>query len=147
MQLPAYDLYTSDDSLIYEFDSISPAKTIRKVIAYDPFPDNPQVFNLSLGDKLADGTVNDLVRSNNDDLEKVMATVAKTLLTFFNRYPDSLVYFKGSTDSRTRLYQIVLAQELEQARQWFIIEGITPDGIEKFTLSKTYQAFLLRLKK
>lgn len=104
MQLSAYDLYTSNDSLTYEFDSVSPARTIRKVITYDPFPDNPQVFNLSLGDKLADGTVNDLVRSNNDDLEKVMATVAKTLLAFFSRYPDCLVYFKGSTDSRTRLF-------------------------------------------
>jgi hypothetical protein len=71
------------DKLIFVFESISDRKTITKVISYTVFPDQPELYNLFLGDVLPDGSLCDTQISNNDDLEKILATVIQTMLLFF----------------------------------------------------------------
>jgi hypothetical protein len=147
MNAPAYEFLTTSDALAFEFDSVSATRTIRKVVVYDRFPNVPFLFNLSLADQCPDGFLDDLARTNNDDLERVMATVGQTLFVFFERYPNAVVYFTGSTEARTRLYQIIIAKELADAQQWFVIQGVTNDGAESFQPNKSYKAFLLTWKK
>ncbi len=42
---------------------------------------------------------------NNPDKEKILATVAATVVEFTNHFPYVMVYAKGSNAARTRLYQ------------------------------------------
>jgi hypothetical protein len=117
MRDSAYSFHHSEDCLSFEFDSVSAEKTIRKVVVYKRFPNGLPVFNLSLSDKGEDGSFDDLARSSNNDLVEVMATVVQTLFVFFERYPESAVYFRGSTPARTRLYQIIIHKELDEAQR------------------------------
>ncbi len=100
MKQEFYKYEIDKDCLLFRFESRSIEKTIQKIITYTPFPDNPEVYNLALGDILKNGEVSDLSVSNNDDMQKVMATVVRTMLRFFEKYPDNFVYFKGSTPER-----------------------------------------------
>ena len=142
MKHPVYPVISSDDSLRFEFDSVSDTQTIRKVVLYARYADTV-IFNLAMGDLLNEGTLDGQVRSNNADMDTVMATVVHTLLLFFKQYPGSLVYFEGSTASRTRLYQIIISRELDEASRLFLIQGIRNHEPEPFRIGQSYQAFLL----
>ena len=64
-------------------------------------------FNLGFGDQdESTGKINDLTISNNSDTDRILATVAATILEFTAHFPDAIVYVKGSTPARTRLYQM-----------------------------------------
>lgn len=144
MQIEAYKIIAAEDALTFEFDSISSSRVVRKVVVFGRFPDNPDVFNLALGDKLPDGSVDDLARTNNNDMDKVMATVVQSLFLFFDRHPTSIVYFTGSTQARTRLYQIIIAKELAVAQHLFTISGLRNGTPEPFEPNQPYDAFLLQ---
>ncbi|WP_440590452.1 DUF6934 family protein [Nibrella viscosa] len=60
------------------------------------------------------GAYSDLVISNNNDMPKVLATVAQTLVAFFRLRPTSSVIFRGSTPSRTRLYRMAIAKSFDR---------------------------------
>jgi hypothetical protein len=139
--------YISDEScLLFEFNSISDLKIIRKIIAYSPFPDNPNLFNLALGDLLANGEVSDMSVSNNSDMEKVIATVIQTMFHFFKKHPDCLIYIIGSTAERTRLYRIIIAREITEANKYFQIYGVIESEIESFHPNRSYDSFVIGLR-
>lgn len=66
-----------------------------------------------MGDIDESGDINVFSKSNNGNMEAVLATVIKIITHFFKHYPDAKVYVKGSTPARTRLYQITAEQELK----------------------------------
>ena len=138
-----YPLKQSEDTMLFEFSSIGPNGIIHKIIKYQSITD--RLYNLALGDKQADGSVDDLTVSNNNDMDTVISTVVVSLNLFFMKYPTLAVYFAGSTPSRTRLYQIIISRELEQAQEKFIIYGIINDQSEPFNRSHNYQAFIILL--
>ncbi|MCY7357398.1 MAG: hypothetical protein LH609_07970 [Rudanella sp.] len=144
MQVTSYVIECADDALTFEFDSVYGDRVVRKVIVYGRFPNNPDVFNLALGDKQPDGSIDDFARTNNNDMDKIMATVMQSLFIFFERYPVSIVYFTGSTQARTRLYQIIIAKELVAARQMFTISGLQNGVPLPFEPNQSYEAFLLQ---
>ena len=146
MKSEFYKFKRDENALFFEFQSVSKEKTINKVIAYTSFEHQPDIFNLALGDILESGEVSDMTISNNSDLEKIIATVVQTIFLFFEKYPKNFVYFKGSTDIRTRLYRIVIARELEEANQFFKIYGISNTLIERFELNRSYDSFVIALK-
>ena len=146
MNYPYYDYEFSPDGLRFEFDSISDRKTIRKIIQYTPLPMNPSIYNLGFGDLKENGTIDDLVVSNNNDMEMVLATIVQTMLTFFELMPEKTVIILGSTQSRTRLYQIVIAKFMAEAEPVLKIRGIWNGEIEAFVAHKQYDAFLINLK-
>lgn len=64
-------------------------------------------FNLGFGDlNQKTGKVDDLAVTNNLDREKILATIAATVLECTRHFPDIMIYAQGSTRVRTRLYQI-----------------------------------------
>ena len=142
-----YDFESSPDALRFEFDSISPQKQISKVVEYTPLPQNLNVYNLGFGDKKEDDTIDDLVVSNNKDMELVLATVIQTMFKFFEERPDKTLIFLGSTESRTRLYQMVIVKNIEEAEKVFQLRGITNGEIQNFVTGINYDAFLINLKK
>ena len=93
-----------------------------------------------------DGTFDDKIVSNNGDRDTVLATIFQILNYFLTIFPDVVVLFAGSTDSRTRLYQIALNSELEKASKFFNISGLNNNLFESFVKNKTYQAFAISKK-
>jgi hypothetical protein len=137
-----YEIVVSNDWLIYEFMSIGPKGSIPKTVIYQYIEEN--LYNLAFGDKdTATGNIDDLVVTDNDDTEKVLATVASTLFDFFDNYSGTIVLAKGSTQSRTRLYRRYLTVLLEIIEENFLLLGELNGEVERFKKNKEYTSFLI----
>jgi hypothetical protein len=143
---PTYNFESSPDALRFEFDSISPQKHIRKIVEYTPLPQNPNIYNLGFGDLQDDGSIDDLIVSDNNDTEMVLSTIVRTIISFFEYRPEKTVLFLGSTESRTRLYQIIISKYIDEAKDTFQIRGIRNNEVESFVKGVSYDAFLINLK-
>jgi hypothetical protein len=109
MKQSKYPVFT-DDPHLYLFVSEGPRGRITKAVIYSQMRGN--LFNLGFGDwneKLRE--VDDSIRSNNGDRDKVLATVASTALNFFDQFPKAQIFAEGSTPARTRLYQMGIAHK------------------------------------
>lgn len=146
MKQKHYKYLRDEECLWFEFESVSEQKTVKKVVVYTPFGDNSDIFNLGLVDALSDGSYSDKSVTNNDDMEKVMATVIRTLLRFFEKYPTKMVYIEGSTAERTRLYRIIISRELSAIEELFAIYGLLDSLSEPFQKNQNYDAFVIALK-
>ena len=145
MNLEKYPLVTDDEHLTYEFLSEGPKGTIKKVVLFQEVEDN--VFNLAFGDWDEEKQkINDKTRSNNSDRDKVLATVASTVIDFIKYHPDASIFAQGSTRARTRLYQIAILSNLEEISKSFEIQGNSGGFWEPFEDKKNYQAILLEAK-
>lgn len=147
MNLPRYLFQTENDFQEYSFYSNGPKGRIKKAVIYSMLLEEPLVYNLAFGDvDPTTGKINDIVNSNNDDKDIVLATVANTIHLFCDRYGNQLIYVTGSTKSRTRLYQISVARLLDEISLDFDIYGDTGTEIVKFQRNVNYQALLVRRK-
>jgi hypothetical protein len=90
--------------------------------------------------------MNDKVRSNNGDRDKILATVAGTVIEFIEHYPNAVIFTKGSTPSRTRLYQMGILANWQEINKIFVIEGLINSEWLPFERNKNYQAFMARAK-
>ncbi|OQP57081.1 hypothetical protein A3860_10975 [Niastella vici] len=145
MNLKKYPVISTNEHRTYEFLSEGPNGTIKKVIYFQEVEEN--LFNLAFGDwNENEQGIDDKARSNNHDRDKVMATVASAVLDFITHYPDARIFAKGSTQARTRLYQIGIFANLHEISQIFVVEGYMNDDWHPFEKLQNYQAFLVRLK-
>jgi hypothetical protein len=145
MNLNKYPLVSTNEHMTYEFLSEGPNGTIKKVVFFENIGDNH--FNLAFGDwSEYEQGINDKVRSNNHDRDKVMATVASTVIEFIKHYPDAIIFAKGSTPSRTRLYQIGIFANWHEINQLFVIEGFINGDWQPFEKHKNYNAFMASVK-
>lgn len=149
MNLERYEYSTNETFLDFEFESEGPNGNIRKVVRYSPQNANGiTYFNLAFGD-LHEETqkINDLAVSNNKDRDKILATVAATVLEFTENFPDIMVYAKGSTPARTRLYQMGIISNLDQIVPLLEIYGFAGGNWERFVKNVNYEAFIVLRKK
>ncbi len=84
--------------------------------------------------------------TNNNDSQKVLATVARTLYLFTERYPDAVVLATGSTITRTRLYRIGITNNLADIQHDFVVLGLTDSEWEPFRKNVNYHSFAVRRK-
>ena len=110
MDSPFYNFDVLEDAYRFTFNSVGPNGVIPKIIIYSK-TDLPDYYNLALGDVRPDGTLDVFSKSNNGDMEKILATVIQTLMVFLAYHSEANVFFAGSTPTRTRLYQIVRTAE------------------------------------
>ena len=147
MKLPRYQLKSGDNLTTYEFISEGPKGRISKLIQFTP-TNLKEVYNLAFGDKnQLTGQIDDSVISNNNDSEKVLATVVATIYAFTDKYPDTWIYASGSTKSRTRLYRMGITKYLSEVINDFEIFGEINDGWENFKKNIDYDGFLIKRKK
>ncbi len=145
MDKPFYDFEIVGDAFRFHFKSIG-AKIIPKIIIYQE-TDMPNYYNLVLADVLPDGSFDIYVKSNNGDMEKILATVVQTLMVFLAYHPKANICFSGSSETRTRLYQIVLAKEIEKVNPILDILGFRNNRLEAFETNKNYEGFVVSKKK
>ena len=150
MDIRGYDFKMSEQLWSYEFYSEGPKGKIRKIVQFIPFNmEGLNCFNLGFGDwdyekKLFD----DLIITDNKDSLKVLVTVAQTVLEFTNSIPDAIVHVKGSTPSRTRLYQIGITKNWIEISQLFNVFGYTTNNQWRLFLKNVnYNAFMVYRKK
>lgn len=92
--------------------------------------------------------VDDKIVTDNGDMEKVLATVAQTVLLFFQHYPNTIIEVTGSTIGRTRLYQILISKYIEELTRYVNIYGLSSenDQLEFFSPYKKYSRFFAMSK-
>lgn len=131
---------------VFEFVSEGTKGHIKKLVQYSKTPIN-DVYNLGFGDKNdATGFIDDKAITNNQDSNKVLATVASTLYVFTDKYPHAWVYAVGVTPSRTRLYRMGISNNLPEIEKDFDIYGLLDEKWELFEKGKDYQGFLAKRK-
>ena len=108
MNIERYEFAVSESLIDFEFESNGPKGKIKKIVSFSPYnSEGITYFNLAFGDLIEEtGKLNDVAVSDNKDTMKILATIAATVLEFTQQFPDIIVYVKGSTPSRTRLYQM-----------------------------------------
>ena len=145
MGIEPYDLKAKNSLMTFEFISQGLKGSIKKRIQYQKIDEDDDVYNLAFGDvDMGTNDIDDIVITNNNDTTKVLATVASTVPMFLAKYPNAIIYMKGSTPTRTRLYQIEIAKNLDVINEKFTIFGQLEDkSLEKFQKNKPYSAFVI----
>lgn len=121
-------------------------QTLTKKVEFQPMPFNG-FYNLALGDVDENGEIDIYSVSNNGDMHKVLATVIQIVAVFLAANPDTVIFVQGSTEERTRLYQIVIGRELQLFNDRFLIAGYNGVAFEEFQRGRIYTAFAISLKK
>ncbi|RFS22448.1 hypothetical protein DVR12_11610 [Chitinophaga silvatica] len=148
MNLEKYDCFKNPTHTSYSFQSVGPNGTITKIVSYQPIHGfvwaGKQVVNLGFGDwNVEKQTVDDSSISNNLDKNKVLATVAWTILSYCSVHGNLPIFAQGSTPARTRLYQMGLNANLSEVENLFIIYGVFNDVWRRFEPVQNYEAFLI----
>lgn len=144
-----FDIYTdldmSQDLGIFEFVSKGKYGAIRKRIKFAPTA-LPTVYNLAFGDINEEDEIDDLSITNNGDRNKVLATVARVVEIYTSKYPERLIYFRGSTAQRTRLYRMAVGLNLEELSGKFKIFAELEESYEivPFRKNMIINAFLIK---
>lgn len=129
----------------YVFYSTGPKGKIRKLIDYELVEGDVEGiprFNLSFSDWDYDTqTASDMAVSNNGDRDKVLATIAYTIVDFTRKEKDRVIIIEGSTPPRTRLYQMAINAHYDEVSSLFFIQGRIADEWETFNTDKNYEAF------
>ena len=145
-----YEVYAkfniTDDFGIFDFFSVGKRGCIHKRIEFTVTL-IPNIVNLAFGDIEATGEINDHSVSDNGDRNKILATVAYAVELYLNQYPERWVYFKGSTQERTRLYRMAVGLNLDVLTSKFEIYAELTGGIAVFKTNMEANGFLVRRKK
>ena len=145
MNLDTYPVTSSDDLLTHTFFSDGPKGTIKKCIELQLI--KPGHFNLAFGDwNDKNRCLDDFARSNNSDMAKVLATVARVVDAFLQANPDCKISMEGSTTARSRLYQMQFVQHLQVINEKYIITGNRGRQEELFDPLKKYNSFSIVAK-
>lgn len=150
MQFDKYaPLLVSSDSLEFTFLSNGPKGEIRIVVQFNA-TENPTIYNLAFGNLLSNGGVDDTIKNDNKDRNKVLATVAAAVYEFTSKYPEKLIFFTGSTPERTRLYRMALTNNFDLLDLDFEIFGVVVQAesyyVEKLLKGKDYFGFMVKRK-
>lgn len=146
MELERYQILTSRNQKVYEFTSVGSKGHVLKRITFSKMT-TTNLFNLALGDVDKEtGKVNYDIITNNGDRNKILATVAASIHTFFSRYPDYAIHLTGNTPSRTRLYQIAITTYFDELSLDFHILGKLKGEVLRLQKGVNFEAFFIILK-
>ncbi len=142
MKLDKYHLKADETLSVFEFISVGPKGAIRKIIHFQSTY-TAGLYNLAFGDKHSvTGEIDDLAVTNNNDTDKVLATVVAALYIFLDKNPEALVYATGSTPARTRLYRMGITRFYEEIQEDFLLFGRMDKAFYAFEIGKEYEGFL-----
>ena len=115
------------DDGVYKYRFISTGdEDIIKVISISPITGTNNWYNLGFGNLENVGgelVVNDTAEKNNNDYDKVLATVFMSALYFFQTRPDAVIAFFGNTVHKHRIYKQKISINLESLKENLSISG------------------------
>jgi hypothetical protein len=139
----SYEYFDLKDSILFSFESEGANGIILKIIIFTLNEDG--TWNLAFGD-WQNNDINDSVISNNQDIVRVISTVAKVTYVFFDNYPDATVVIKPVDEKRKKLYNIVFKRHYDVITLNFHIFAIINREREIYSPDKQYDSFELSLK-
>lgn len=147
MSQPRYILKPGTDLTVFEFVSIGPRGKILKVVVFSK-TEIQDLYYLGFGDKNdTTGFIDDSVVTNNNDTQKVLATIASAIMIFTNKQPEAMIYATGSTPSRTRLYRMGINRYYEQLIAKFHIFGVDGgDELAHYEKDRSFKGYLIQSK-
>ena len=146
MNNPKYQLNAEQDLTVFNFTSEGPKGRIPKLIEIKE-TNLKGFYNLAFGDKDLDtGKINDLVVTNNNDTDKVLATVVGAVYAFTDINFEAWVYATGSTEARTRLYRMGINKYLIEVENDFEIYGQLGDEWHVFEKGTDFEGFVVKRK-
>ena len=144
MNKPTYQVKTDEENSFY-FLSIGKKGIILKMVELAEISES--IYNIGFGDyDFTTNTINDKIKSNNSDAEKVLATVLGILSEFLHKNPTKTVFFNGSDLIRTRLYQKIINLYFDELTHTFEIFGGVNHEFELFQKNKNYESFLIKIR-
>ncbi|WEK38102.1 MAG: hypothetical protein P0Y53_11395 [Candidatus Pseudobacter hemicellulosilyticus] len=148
--MSAYERYQlinfSQEANTYDFESVGPKGKIQKSVHLYPM-ESENVFLLSFGNLLEDGSLDDLSTNDNRDRNKILATIVYIIDQITERRPELILFFNGSTPARTRLYRMAISLNYAELSRKYMIRGFTEEGkLEVFRLQVSYISFLIHRK-
>lgn len=145
MNHESYLLLATEQNTRFQFQSIGKRGIFEKVISFSPLSEI--IFNLALLDyNPVTGEENDLSITDNGDLHQIMATVMKAILLFLDKHPEKVIYIKGNTESRTRLYQISINKVYPDLQHELFILGQQNENWHDFKVNESFDSFLIAKK-
>jgi hypothetical protein len=145
MNIKGYTYYAASDFKDYLFYSDGPNGRIKKLVVYKKINDEPLVYNLAFGDEEPEtGVLLDRVKSNNDDRDTILATVARTIGDFSDHYGRPMIHIVGSTMIRTRLYQMSISKIYDEICAVYTVQGYRDGAWEFFQKNVNYEAFVVQ---
>jgi hypothetical protein len=146
MKYESYDLVRiADDLSSHDFVSKGYRGHFLKQIVFEPTTKS-QIYRLVFGNLVAEHEIDDFTVNDKGDRNKILVTVAQAVNKYTKRYPERMIYFVGSTQSRTRLYRMAIGLNLEELSRTFDIYGETANGIIPFCRDMEVIAFLIKRK-
>lgn len=144
-----YEMYSdykyTDDYSVFDFVSNGKNGPIPKRVTFTSIElDN--VYNLAFGDVDENGEIDDYIKSDNGDRNKILATIFKVVDLYTKKYPERWIAFSGSTKERTRLYRIAVGLNLEELCQNFEIYVYTEEGLKPFCKNMEVSVFVIKRK-
>jgi len=135
----------ADDLSSFDFMSTGKNGNIPKRIIFMP-TDLAGIYILAFGSISTNEEIDDHSVSNNGDRNKILATVAAVVDLYSRRYPDRMIYFRGSTKERTRLYRMAVSINLEELSLNFEIyaEIDNQEDFVPFCKDMKINAFLIK---
>jgi len=133
------------NELHFDFISVGKKGEIHKRVTFIELEYG--FFNMGLGDLNPESAEVDYFSvSDNGDRNNILATVSEIIVSFFELYPSHTIYFKGTSRSRTRLYQMAINHFYDELSERFHILGELDDKMTRFKRNTNYKSFLI-LKK
>lgn len=141
MDLEKYGAVPSADFLSFTFESVGPNGRIKKLVKFQPM--YGPIYNIALSDvDEFTGELSDTAVSNNNDTRKILTTVVATIYDFFKSHQDALLFIKGNTHSRTRLFRRAITIYFDKISADFAVYGQMDGAWELFVSGEDYSAFL-----
>jgi hypothetical protein len=139
----AYPYFPIKDNLLYTFTSEGVKGEIYKIIIFTPIGGNK--WNLAFGDWRNDD-IDDKIMTNNQDVVRVIGTVAKVAFEFLKNNQDATLVIKPVDEKRKKLYNIVFQRHHKTLIEMFQIIGFIGEMVEIYSPVSTYDIFELSLK-
>jgi hypothetical protein len=144
-----YEVYTNrkstDDFGITDFISVGKKGSIYKRVVFSA-TELEHIYNLAFGDIDENGEIDDSQISDNGDRNKVLATIMDIIKKYTEKHPSRLIFFKGSSHERTRLYRMAIGLNLEELKDLFNIYMYVNESIIPFSKDQQAEAFLIKRK-
>lgn len=139
-----YPLIPSKLENAFFFQSVGKKGIILKAIIFEDMQDN--YYNLAFGD-VVDMKLDDKIITNNNDLIKVISTVAKAIYLFAEKNPKAIIEIDPVDERRRWLYNKIFKRRHLEIVDIFEIIGIKGEQKEKYNPEYFYDEFEIHLKK
>jgi hypothetical protein len=114
---------------------------VLKSVMFDRLGGNR--WNFGFGDVKKDMKLDDKVITNNNDVAKVLGTVAQAALQFSKTYPKRVLVIYPVDERRKWLYNLVFQRRHAEIADFFTILGKIKHRKEAYDVARTYDSFEL----